>query len=140
MPPLILLISSTNRGLGKGLLQSYLAKPDHIVIATNRDRVHLQSQALNGLPKGPGSRLIMVKVDATVESDASVAAEDHVAQGINNPKIADAMAQFAPNVMGGSLAIAGYTADAAEVYEPYLGHYRFLRGNAPGKFLSLFMS
>ncbi|RYP49210.1 hypothetical protein DL769_011108 [Monosporascus sp. CRB-8-3] len=119
MPPLTILISGTNRGLGKGLLQRYLARPDHIVIAANRDPKSSQSQALKDLPKGPGSRLIMVKVDATVESDASEAVEDLVAQGINSldvvvanagvslchPKVsdlrmADVMAHFVPNVMG----------------------------------------
>ncbi|RYP36183.1 hypothetical protein DL767_003515 [Monosporascus sp. MG133] len=101
------------------LLQSYLTEPDHIVIAANRDPVHPQSQALIDLPKGPGSQLILVEVDPTVESDASGAVKDLVAQGINNldvvvanagvslchPKLsdlnmADAMAHFVPNVIG----------------------------------------
>ncbi|KAI4866160.1 hypothetical protein F4820DRAFT_417748 [Hypoxylon rubiginosum] len=70
MVPTIVLITGANRGLGKGLLQRYLALPDHVVIAANRDPAHPTSQALADLPRGEGSRLIVVKVDARVDQDA----------------------------------------------------------------------
>lgn len=73
MDPTIVLISGANRGLGKGLLELYLAKPNHTVIAANRDPQHATSKALADLPTGPGSRLIVVKTDASVETDASEA-------------------------------------------------------------------
>ncbi|OTA99519.1 hypothetical protein M426DRAFT_67652 [Hypoxylon sp. CI-4A] len=66
----IILISGTNRGLGKGLLETYIARPNHTVIAANRDPRSPSSKALYDLPKGPGSNLVVVKVDATVETDA----------------------------------------------------------------------
>lgn len=69
------LISGANRGIGKGLLQRYLIQPNHVVIAANRDPSHPTSQSLNGLPKGEGSRLIVVKVDASSETDASEAVQ-----------------------------------------------------------------
>jgi NAD(P)-dependent dehydrogenase (short-subunit alcohol dehydrogenase family) len=69
------LISGANRGIGKGLLQRYLIQPNHVVIAANRDPSHPTSQSLNDLPKGEGSRLIIVKVDASSETDASEAVE-----------------------------------------------------------------
>ncbi|OTA81436.1 hypothetical protein M434DRAFT_211063 [Hypoxylon sp. CO27-5] len=73
MAPTIILISGANRGLGKGLLQRYLAHPkNHIVIAANRNPAHPTSQALFDLPRGEGSSsLIVVKLDAAVETDAS---------------------------------------------------------------------
>ncbi|KIW24334.1 uncharacterized protein PV07_10055 [Cladophialophora immunda] len=70
------LISGANRGIGKGLLQRYLIQPHHVVIAANRDPSHPTSQSLNDLPKGEGSRLIIVKVDASSETDAAGAAEE----------------------------------------------------------------
>lgn len=70
MAPTIVLISGANRGLGKGLLALYLAKPNHTVIAANRNPTHPSSRALSSLPTGAGSRLITVKVDASVEADA----------------------------------------------------------------------
>lgn len=69
MAPTIVLITGANRGLGKGLLERYLAKPDHVVIAANRDPAHPTSQALSDLPKAPGSRLVVVKIDACVDQD-----------------------------------------------------------------------
>ncbi|KAI0835407.1 NAD(P)-binding protein [Hypoxylon sp. FL0890] len=54
---------------GKELLQRYLAQPDHIVIAANRNPAHPTSQALSLLPKAEGSKLIVVQLDATVETD-----------------------------------------------------------------------
>lgn len=75
MRPTIVLITGANRGLGAGLLQRYLNKPDHIVIAANRNPSHPTSQALETLPKGIGSRLIVVKWDASVDQDAFIAIE-----------------------------------------------------------------
>ncbi|KAM4059508.1 short chain dehydrogenase [Hirsutella rhossiliensis] len=73
MAPYTVLISGANRGIGKGLLELYLARPNHVVIAANRNPDHETSKALADLPKGPGSSLIVVKVDATAASDAAAA-------------------------------------------------------------------
>jgi NAD(P)-dependent dehydrogenase (short-subunit alcohol dehydrogenase family) len=119
MAPLIVLISGANRGLGKGLLQLYLAKPNHIVIAANRNPEHATSKALADLPTGPGSRLIVVKTDASVElapfeAVTSIAAYDidHLDLVIANAgvsyvwpkasdlKIADLQGHLTPNVFG----------------------------------------
>ena len=119
MAPTIVLISGANRGLGKGLLQLYLAEPNHIVIAANRDPEHATSKALADLPRGAGSRLIVVKSDASVESDPFEAAKELAAQGIDHLdlvianaavayvfpkvsklKIADLQAHITPNVFG----------------------------------------
>jgi len=119
MAPTIILISGANRGLGKGLLQLYLAKPNHIVIAANRDLGHTTSKALADLPSGPGSRLIVVKTDASVESDPFEAVKKLTTQGIDHLdlvianagvsyiwpkvselKIADLQGHLTPNVFG----------------------------------------
>ncbi|RYP05676.1 hypothetical protein DL764_003646 [Monosporascus ibericus] len=115
----IVLISGTTKGLGKGLLEIYLAKPNHTVIAANRDPEHASSKALHHLPTGTGSRLIVVKVDASVESDASEAIKTLNSQGIDHldlvianagiankyPKvselrISDLLDHMTPNVFG----------------------------------------
>jgi len=84
MSPTIVLISGANRGLGKGLLELYLARPNHIVIAANRDPTHATSTNLLKVPTGTGSRLIIVKIDATSESDALEAGKQLSAQGIDH--------------------------------------------------------
>ena len=119
MSQTIVLISGANRGLGKGLLELYLAKPNHTVIAANRDPSHPSSKALSELPVAANSRLIVVKIDATSETDALDAVKDLQSQGIGNldvviansgicyvlPKVSDVKiedikAHFEPNVYG----------------------------------------
>ncbi|KAH7386383.1 hypothetical protein BKA64DRAFT_680822 [Cadophora sp. MPI-SDFR-AT-0126] len=65
------LITGANRGIGKGLLEIYLARPSHTVIAAVRDPKTATS--LNSLPKGPSSTLIIVKIDNTSETDPAAA-------------------------------------------------------------------
>ena len=50
---------------------TYTHKQKKTVISANRDPNHPTSKALSDLPKGKGSKLIVVKYDATVESDAT---------------------------------------------------------------------
>ncbi|KAI1120033.1 NAD(P)-binding protein [Nemania abortiva] len=117
----VVLISGANRGIGRGLLETYLAKPNHTVIAANRDPTNASSNSLHSLPVGQGSRLVVVKVDALVETDAAgavaklTAGEDAIDRldlvianaGIANkyPKVselktADFIAHLTPNVLG----------------------------------------
>ncbi|KAM7183269.1 short-chain dehydrogenase reductase SDR protein [Naviculisporaceae sp. PSN 640] len=83
--PAVVLISGANRGIGRGLLAIYLSRPNHIVIAANRNPSDSTSTSLNDLPKGQGSKLIIVRVDSAVESDASEAVKTLVSTyGINH--------------------------------------------------------
>ncbi|KAI1204854.1 NAD(P)-binding protein [Annulohypoxylon truncatum] len=76
MPSTTVLISGANRGLGKGLLERYAAKENHTIIAANRDPKHPTSKCLHNISTGPGSRIIVVKLDASIESDADAAVEE----------------------------------------------------------------
>jgi norsolorinic acid ketoreductase len=60
-------------GLGKGLVQSYLSRPNHIVIAAVRDPAKPDSQALKSLPVSSDSKLITVKIDSSSDTDAKEA-------------------------------------------------------------------
>ncbi|KAF4628881.1 hypothetical protein G7Y89_g9268 [Cudoniella acicularis] len=120
MAPTIVLVSGANRGLGKGLVEIYLSKPDHIVITANRNPEHPTSKALSHLPTGPGTQLIVVKTDAKVEADPFEAVKklttehsiDHIDLVIANAgvsyiypkvselKISDLQAHIEPNVYG----------------------------------------
>jgi len=66
-----ILITGGNRGLGKGMLTSYLARPNHTVITFVRDPSHSTSQDLSKLPVGANSSLIIIPFDAS--SDTSPA-------------------------------------------------------------------
>ena len=84
MAPTIVLITGANRGIGKGLLELYLAKPHHTVIAANRDPNHATSKALTDLPKAEGTSLLIIKIDATVSTDAVDAVKQLASHGIDH--------------------------------------------------------
>ena len=68
----VVLITGANRGIGKGLLEIYLLKPNHLVIAANRDLEYPTSKALAKLPTADGTSLLLVKIDATVRTASSI--------------------------------------------------------------------
>jgi norsolorinic acid ketoreductase len=95
MAPRIVLITGANRGIGKGILELYLKKPDHTVIAAIRDPSHPTSQALADLPRGEGTTLVIVKNDATSPTDPTAAVRDLAANRINHVDILIANAAIA---------------------------------------------
>lgn len=96
MAPTTVLITGANRGIGKGLLELYLAKPNHTVIAANRDPTHTTSKSLNDLPKAEGTSLQIIKIDATVSTDPADAVKQLAAyHGIHHLDIIIANAGIA---------------------------------------------
>lgn len=69
----IYLITGANRGLGQGLASHYLSLPNNTVIAAVRDPNHTTAQSLSNLPKGPSSKLIIVKIDSSSGTDPAAA-------------------------------------------------------------------
>merc|ERR1711939_267134 len=65
------LITGCNRGIGNGLLTTYLSRPNHVVIGTARGINSSLSAYLNTIPKGENSRLILLKLDSASTTDAS---------------------------------------------------------------------
>lgn len=117
MAQTVVLITGANRGIGKGLVQQYLARPNHTVIGTVRDPS--RASLLNELPRSEGSSLVLIKFDVTKQSDALAAVADIQAQGIDHidivianagvcyayPKVSevtieDLQGHFVPNVHG----------------------------------------
>lgn len=114
------LITGSNRGIGLGLLERSLLKPSHIVIAAVRDPQHPTVQALHHLHTGLDTKLIIVKLDASIETDAHDAVSElQQKHGITNldivianagvsyiyptvaeVKIEDIKAHMQPNVYG----------------------------------------
>ncbi|KAH8424230.1 uncharacterized protein LDX57_001988 [Aspergillus melleus] len=74
MPSTNVLISGANRGLGLGLVKRFLGLPEHTVIALTRDPSSPSSVSLTTLPTHPSSRLIVIRYEGGVESDAFDAA------------------------------------------------------------------
>ncbi|KAF2227166.1 aflatoxin biosynthesis ketoreductase nor-1 [Elsinoe ampelina] len=67
------LITGANRGIGQGFVGHLLLRPGSTVISAVRDPSKAII-ALEGLPTSGGSRLIVVKLDSTVHTDAFEAA------------------------------------------------------------------
>ncbi|KAH8776313.1 aflatoxin biosynthesis ketoreductase nor-1 [Diaporthe sp. PMI_573] len=80
--PSVYLITGANRGLGRGFAQRILQKPSSTVIAAVRDPAHATSKSLLDLTKGPNSKLIIVKLDSNVATDAADAVAQLRDQGI----------------------------------------------------------
>ncbi|KAH6630097.1 hypothetical protein B0J18DRAFT_89862 [Chaetomium sp. MPI-SDFR-AT-0129] len=55
----------------KGFVQTFLSRPSTTVIAAVRDPSHETSQGLASLPVGAGSKIITIKLDSSVASDAA---------------------------------------------------------------------
>ncbi|KAH8595455.1 putative aflatoxin biosynthesis ketoreductase nor-1 [Bisporella sp. PMI_857] len=72
----VYLITGANRGLGHGLVSSYLSRPNTTVIATIRDTENPALTApLTALPVGASSELILIKLESTKDSDFPAAIE-----------------------------------------------------------------
>ncbi|KAJ5620584.1 hypothetical protein N7510_004568 [Penicillium lagena] len=68
-----ILITGSNRGIGKELLNLYLSRPSTTVISGVRDVNHPSVAELQKLPVGPGSRLIVLQLDSSSPTDAGAA-------------------------------------------------------------------
>ncbi|CAI6088980.1 unnamed protein product [Clonostachys chloroleuca] len=94
------LISGASRemaGIGKGFLEHYLRRPHHTVIAALRDITSPNAKALLELPAGKGSRVILVKIEATSTTDSFDAANELEAQGITKLDVIIANAAIVGN-------------------------------------------
>lgn len=60
-------------GIGKGLVATYLTRPNTTVIGGVRDPSSPTAKALDSLPKGQSSALILVKIESTSMTDAATA-------------------------------------------------------------------
>ncbi|KAF2136523.1 uncharacterized protein K452DRAFT_362457 [Aplosporella prunicola CBS 121167] len=88
------LVTGANRGIGKGLVALYLARPHHTVIAAVRDPAHPSAQSLRelGLAQDANdgsttSRLIIIQMDyassASIKAAFAALASDHAIHSLD---------------------------------------------------------
>ncbi|KAK4247450.1 hypothetical protein C7999DRAFT_41221 [Corynascus novoguineensis] len=65
----LVLITGVNRGIDRGLLEHYLAWPNHMVIAAVSDPSHATTKELLTLPAANSTSLVVMKLDPTVTTE-----------------------------------------------------------------------
>ncbi|KAL2814907.1 hypothetical protein BDW59DRAFT_154100 [Aspergillus cavernicola] len=80
----IYLITGASRGIGRALVEAFLARPSTTIIAAVRNPEDAASQSLTSLPKGPNSNLIIVKIDSKSPTDPTTAIQTLEDHGINH--------------------------------------------------------
>ncbi|KAM0740671.1 hypothetical protein ACQRIT_005855 [Beauveria bassiana] len=80
----IVLITGAGRGIGRGILELYAAKPNHTVIAANRNPDDGPSKKLLKLPTAEGTTVQVVKIEATDDNDSLKAVETLKSSGIDH--------------------------------------------------------
>jgi norsolorinic acid ketoreductase len=68
-----ILITGANRGIGYGLLEAFVLRPNHTLIAAVRNPSAAKSQALLAILTGTGSQVLLVKIDSSSQTDAATA-------------------------------------------------------------------
>ncbi|EPE35690.1 NAD(P)-binding Rossmann-fold containing protein [Glarea lozoyensis ATCC 20868] len=93
---LVVMITGINRGIGHALATAYLLQPNCTVIGSIRDDTTPEAAKLLAIPKGDGSRLLLVKIESSSPTDASSAVRKIEAAGINHIDILIANAGVSP--------------------------------------------
>lgn len=65
-----ILITGANKGIGRGFVKKYLARPYTTVVATVRDTSLPEVQSLSAFPRGDGSKILFLKIHSHSETDA----------------------------------------------------------------------
>lgn len=94
----VVFITGVNRGIGKGLIEAYLSRPDHIVVGSVRDKTQPSTSELKGLPAASGSKLILVSIESTSLTDPAKAVEEVQAEGVDHFDIVIASAGWSPPI------------------------------------------
>ncbi|KAJ5775216.1 uncharacterized protein N7511_000227 [Penicillium nucicola] len=84
MPSTVAFVTGANRGLGFGLVKSFVANPNYVVVAAVRDPAHPTVKELSELSTGEGSSIIVVKYDAGVEQSAFDAVKEASDKGVDH--------------------------------------------------------
>ncbi|KAJ5614882.1 Short-chain dehydrogenase/reductase SDR [Penicillium herquei] len=79
-----ILISGTNKGIGRALVEKYLTRDNVTVVASVRNPTSPDAVSLSTLPTGHGSRVIVVKIDAVSDTDAKEVVASLASQGVSS--------------------------------------------------------
>jgi NAD(P)-dependent dehydrogenase (short-subunit alcohol dehydrogenase family) len=92
----IVFITGVGRGIGQALARAYLAQPNTTVIGSVRNKADPKYQDLKSSPAASGSKLILVTIESSSQTDPHQAVDEIKAAGIDHVDIASANAGFSP--------------------------------------------
>ncbi|KAK2017321.1 NAD(P)-binding protein [Colletotrichum eremochloae] len=95
-PSTVVLVTGVNKGIGRGLIEQYLSRPNHTVIGSVRDSKAPAAQELKSLPTAEGSKLVLVSIESTSPIDPQQAVKDIEAAGIDHVDVVIANAGYSP--------------------------------------------
>lgn len=82
--PTIVFITGVGRGIGRQLIETYLARPNTTVIGSVRDKASATGQTLSEIPTAIGSKLIVVSLEVSEPTAALTAVKEIQAAGIDH--------------------------------------------------------
>ncbi|KGO47994.1 Short-chain dehydrogenase/reductase SDR [Penicillium expansum] len=139
----VYLITGASRGIGRGLLGTFLARPNTTVIAAVRDPAGASAQSLQSLSKGNSSILIVVKIDAKSPTDPAAAVETlQTEHGIDHLDVVIANAGISEDISPVHKASISVVQEHIEVnaYGPiylYQAFYALLKKSAKPTFVGV---
>lgn len=80
----IVFVTGCNRGIGRTLVETYLSRPNHIVIGSVRDKASPSSQELTTLPAAVNTKLVLVIIESSSPTDPNKAIKELEAAGIDH--------------------------------------------------------
>ncbi|KAK4120695.1 NAD(P)-binding protein [Parathielavia appendiculata] len=92
----VVFITGVGRGIGRALAEAYLARPNHTVIGSVRNKDDAKYQHLRSLPAASGSKLILVSIESASKSDPHKAVDEIKAAGVDHVDIVIANAGTCP--------------------------------------------
>ncbi|KAF2844396.1 NAD(P)-binding protein [Plenodomus tracheiphilus IPT5] len=93
----VVFITGAGRGIGRGLTQAYLQRPNHTVVGSVRDSTSPVCEELKKLPAAEGSRLILVTIDSSKLEHPAKAVKAAEEAGIDHIDIVIANAGTSPS-------------------------------------------
>ncbi|KAK2043965.1 norsolorinic acid reductase-like protein [Colletotrichum somersetense] len=92
----VVLVTGVNKGIGRGLIEQYLSRPNYTVIGSVRDSKAPAAQELKSLPTAEGSKLVLVSIESMSPTDLQQAVKDIEAAGIDHLDVVIANAGYSP--------------------------------------------
>ncbi|KAI1113129.1 NAD(P)-binding protein [Nemania sp. NC0429] len=80
----VILITGVGRGIGRALLEMYLARPDHTVIGSVRNQASAEQAGLGSVPTAENTKLFIVYIESTSPSDPAKALERVKSSGVDH--------------------------------------------------------